>query len=906
MRTWVALAGRVLVIVGLSRAASALAEGESLHSLIDQHLAPVAGLEPGHCSDAEFLRRASLDLIGMPPTADEARAFIADKLSDKRVRLVDRLFASPQFARHLTAVLDVMLMERRPHTHVSADEWQAWLLKGVRENKPWNLVAREVLSADGDSPAERPPARFALDRGSDPHAVTRDIGRVFFGCDMQCAQCHDHPLVNDYLQSDYHGLLAFVSPSFALVRNDGGAQKTLQAEKAGADLMFESVFEGIPRRTGARMPESVMIDEPFYLPGDEYQVLPADNVKSVPKFSRRAKLAELATNGSNEAFNQNIVNRLWAMMFGRGLVHPLDMHHPDNPPTHPELLRLLADRFAAMNFDMRGFLRELALTSAYQRSFDLPEGWLAASARAAADAAELKKRRSALDDAAQESAEAYEAAIDAWKETEASLLPLAGELDAARTQYADAKKKFDEALAALASAKAQLQAKQSVARPVERAATAMSQAAEALPEDAQLAEATAKLVARRGELAAELAALSKAFEEKTTAIGPATTALGTVMPNVGATLAKTMPLSAAMIRAEQEMLAARGRAAEEAESLAALDRRVETSRCFAKVAEVHHALLAANEKIPLRAAELAAAQKEAAVKKATEELAASADLAAAGAQGTIRFDVAGAAGFVSATATQPMLAEATQKSAGDALAAAHQSLAAASAERDRRAKVLEEAKAALAAVEAQAAAKQSAFKSAQLEMTDRWSSDFTIAALKPLTPEQLCWTVFRVTGVYDRQWQAEAAELEKASPLTEEQKKDPAQAAARQIAIEQRTFDKLKGNMATFVAFYGAAAGQPQGDFFATADQALFAANGGSINGWIAAAGDNVTERVAKQDDSRAAAEELYLTALTRRPTDQEISRVVDYLSSRGQDKGAAAQELVWSLLNSAEFRFNH
>jgi hypothetical protein len=166
--------------------------------------------------------------------------------------------------------------------------------------------------------------------------------------------------------------------------------------------------------------------------------------------------------------------------------------------------------------------------------------------------------------------------------------------------------------------------------------------------------------------------------------------------------------------------------------------------------------------------------------------------------------------------------------------------------------------------------------------------------------------VFRVTGVYDRYWQAEAAELEKAAPLTEEQKKDPAQVAARQVDIEQRTYDKLKGNVPTFVAFYGAAAGQPQGDFFATADQALFAANGGSINSWVAPAGDNVSERIVKQTELRAAAEELYLALLTRLPNEEEISQVLGYLTNRAADKNVAAQELVWSLLNSAEFRFNH
>ena len=106
------------------------------------------------------MRRVSLDLVGMPPTADEARAFIADEATDKRERLIDRLFASPQFARHLAAVLDLMLMERRPNTNVTADEWQAWLLKCVRENMPWNLLVREILAADGDDPRKRPRGPF--------------------------------------------------------------------------------------------------------------------------------------------------------------------------------------------------------------------------------------------------------------------------------------------------------------------------------------------------------------------------------------------------------------------------------------------------------------------------------------------------------------------------------------------------------------------------------------------------------------------------------------------------------------------------------------------------------------------------------------------------------------------------
>ena len=129
-----AVAWRAMLVSVIVHAATAVADGEPLHSLIDQHLAPVSGVAPARCSDGEFLRRVSLDLVGMPPTADEARSFIADTVANKRELLIDRLFASPHYARHLASTLDLMLMERRANTHVSADEWRAWLVKvGARE-----------------------------------------------------------------------------------------------------------------------------------------------------------------------------------------------------------------------------------------------------------------------------------------------------------------------------------------------------------------------------------------------------------------------------------------------------------------------------------------------------------------------------------------------------------------------------------------------------------------------------------------------------------------------------------------------------------------------------------------------------------------------------------------------------
>jgi exonuclease VII small subunit len=191
-------------------------------------------------------------------------------------------------------------------------------------------------------------------------------------------------------------------------------------------------------------------------------------------------------------------------------------------------------------------------------------------------------------------------------------------------------------------------------------------------------------------------------------------------------------------------------------------------------------------------------------------------------------------------------------------------------------------------------------------LAESWVADFTIAALKPLSAEQICWSVLRVSGIEDRYRAGVKAELDKASPLTEEAAKDSAHMAAREREIEQKTYEKLKGTTQEFVNVFAAAAGQPQNDFFATADQALFVANGGSIHQWIAPASGNVTERMVQEVDLRRAAEDLYQTVFSRPPSEAEATEVASRLAAKPMEKPAVARELVWSLVTSAEFRFNH
>ncbi len=345
-----------------------------LHERIDQAIAAAqpdfARRAAGPASDAEFLRRIYLDLAGTIPTTAQTRDFLKDPSPGKRQTLIDRLLASPEHTRHFATVLDVMLMERLRDRHGPHAEWLDYLRTSVAANKPWDELVREILSGDDADPKLRPAAKFYLEREAEPNVLTRDISRLFLGTDLQCCQCHDHPRIDDYKQVHFYGLFAFVSRTSLIPK------PVMLSEKADGEVTFQSVFDPakVTKSTGPRLPDKPPVKEPAVEKGKEYLVAPAPGKRAVPRYSRRALLGPTLARADNEPFKRNIANRLWALMMGRGLVHPLDLDHSANPPSHPELLTMLADDIAARKFDMRGFLRELALSQTYQRSSELPSG----------------------------------------------------------------------------------------------------------------------------------------------------------------------------------------------------------------------------------------------------------------------------------------------------------------------------------------------------------------------------------------------------------------------------------------------------------------------------------------------------------------------------------------------------
>jgi predicted nucleic acid-binding Zn-ribbon protein len=934
-------------------AAAGETPAEPLHSRIDRLMESArVGPPAAPATDAEFLRRASLDLTGMPPSVEEVKEFLADPAADKRVRAVDHLLDSPLFARHWAITLDVMLMERRPSKNVSAQEWQDYLLGAARENRPLNQLMGELLRADGADPKLRPAARFYLDRESEPNLITRDVGRIFFGRDMQCAQCHNHPLVPDYQQSDYYGLLAFISPGYALTRKEGTKETTFHAEKAGTDLAFDSVFVKDDHHwTGPRVPGDTELPEPVFPPGEEYTMKPSDQVLPVPRYSRRAKLASLATGGENRAFNENLANRLWAMMMGRGLVHPVDLNHPGNPPSQPELMTLLGQELAALKFDARAFLRELAMTRAYQHAIDLAEETAPLPAQFAAGLAELKARSEPLEAAAQRAREDYLHAVKVWHKTESALIPLVAEQDKALLKHAELMKKRDDVQKAVGDAQAGIAAPRETAKALADVAGRAQDVVKKLPKEKDLADAARIFANRSAAAAAELTSLEKAAAEKAVALKKAVEELDAAAKSVEAVRARVLPVRESVRRKEQIVLDLRQKMAESRVAAEEHQKRLRLHEAYARFKSLQEQVEAASRAVVARRNELAFAEARSAdlapALRVRQDEVKAADLARIGAEKArseaqaaldrhqkIVMSVDAALAATEAARGQlpgdATLSDAARKLKGKsdelrsglpgltarldaaatalhkddaALGSANRALKASIDEKSRRDAAIVAAKAALTAEESRGNSRKSELVEAAGELTELMGNRFALAQLKPLSPEQIGWSILKVTGVYDRYRRAEEAELDKSKPRDA---KDPAQGRARAIEVERRIFEKLKGNVAPFVSVYAAGAGQPQNDFFATADQALFVANGGSINGWIAPGGGNVSERMVLEKDTRKAAEDLFLTILSRPPTSDESADVARVLAVPTDAKPAAVQGLVWGLLTSAEFRFNH
>jgi hypothetical protein len=403
----------------------------------------------------------------------------------------------------MAQIFDVTLMERRAEKHISSSEWLSYLYDFFDHDRPLHQLFDELLSADGIDPERRPAARFLLDREADSHVLARDVGRIAFGRDLQCAQCHDHPLVDDYRQRDYFALLAFFTGTKVFTTND---KKVILTDESGGGVSYRSVFDSSATGTAyPRVPGGKQIDI-SKVAGDADTKPSTTNGEPVPKSSLRGRMAFEVSH--SRQFARNLANRLWAMLMGRGLTDPVDLLHAENAPVHPELLELLTDELLARNFRLKSLVREIALTQTYQRATELPADLKFFAATASTQIPRLIQQRDQLAEISAASAAMVAKTRDELSKAQQQAASLGQTLQNCETVVASARSATDEANKSCRSIDIKRQDIMSKAQVFAEAAAKAEAAAVLLPSETDLADASRRFKTRATQFEAELVDVS--------------------------------------------------------------------------------------------------------------------------------------------------------------------------------------------------------------------------------------------------------------------------------------------------------------------------------------------------------------------------------------------------------------
>ena len=290
-------------------------------------------------TDAEFVRRAFIDTIGLLPTADEARAFFADTSPDKRDKLVEMLLARPEFVDYWAYKWsDLLLVNSEKLPGAGTRAYYGWIRNQVANNTPWDVLARAIVTATG-STLENGAANFFV-LHQDPADLAETTSVAFLGMSINCAKCHNHPL-EKWTNDQYYGMANL----FARVRS-----KDLQA---GREVYPVRDGELVQPRTGKPQPPCPLDGTPLEFSSDE---------------DRRAHLARWLTAAENPYFSRSITNRVWANFFGVGLVENIDDLRLTNPASNEALLAAAAGYLIDQKYDLKALMRAILQSETYRRS----------------------------------------------------------------------------------------------------------------------------------------------------------------------------------------------------------------------------------------------------------------------------------------------------------------------------------------------------------------------------------------------------------------------------------------------------------------------------------------------------------------------------------------------------------
>ena len=904
------------------------------------HLGNLANI----ASDNEFLRRVYINLVGRSPNVEELKLFIDSSDPNKRALAIDKLLGSEEFDKYFASVLDVMFMERRSGKRVTQSEWQSFLHKSMQQKWSFDQIVQAILTADGTGES-RGAAKFLLERNVEPNALARDVGRIFLGRDLQCAQCHDHPTIVDYEQSEYYGIFAFVNRSY-LFEEDTKEKKAFVGEKAEGDTQFSSVFSPddsshtAPRLLG----ELTLEAEPRFEGEQAYVIAPSKKGAGVPKFSRRAQLARLITHPANHNFSKNVVNRLWKHLLGYGLVDPVDFHHGDNLPSHPALLEMLAEEFVNSDFDFRQLLRQIALSKTYQLSVDFSAETLVADGEINRRIDELKTVITALEaDTEQTSPQEISERLQSRRKKVAVV-------DQSITDTAKQLKKLQQQNEALAKTQAELQknlkTQQSQLTLLQAAATAAKKVADSFPDDQAFAEKQTTYQQRAEQLAKDIKSTQTQLAEKTSLVEKNNQQIKVQQRQLAKLRGDRIGLADMLAEARgvfQEVISRqqqhKAQIAEKRQQLAALI----THKEYLELLQTQQQLADRSTKLSAAMESLAGerdafkqtiadiktkliTQRDVIAGLTQESKAATTALterqSALGSLKTAIENAQSAAGQLA----DPEL-DAAVKSLNEKHTVLNQQL---TSDKQLATKKQEELTAAQALLKHQEAeqtevdAKLNAIADRETEcaaaiasqdtamaetdaahklLHQSWERRFSVRALVPLTPEQLAGSTISALELKPRFLIEAQAEWQTKNKEKIPEQIDEAKKTAEIASLLQKRLDQVT---ATYVSMFAAPGGAPQDVFSATADQALFLANDGTVQAWFSAGEGSLLKRLESIENTAELADQLHLAILSRPATEEEKVEIEAFLAQQSDTRNAAVRELAWGLLTSLEFRFNH
>ncbi|MCS6852554.1 MAG: DUF1553 domain-containing protein [Gemmataceae bacterium] len=310
------------------------------------------------CTDAEFIRRVSIDLTGLPPTADEVRAFLADPRDSrvKRDEWVDRLIGSPAYVEHWTNKwADLLQVNRKFLGPEGAAAFRKWIREEVAKNTPYDEFVRKILTATGSNKDNPAASYFKILR--DPAPTMENTTHLFLAVRFNCNKCHDHPFER-WTQDQYYETAAYFA-QVGLKPDPASGNQQIGGTAVEKGKPLYEIVEDLPSgdikhdRTGKLTPPKFPYPAKFEAP---------------PNANRRQLLAAWITSPDNQYFARSYVNRLWGYLFGVGIIEPIDDIRAGNPPTNPELLDYLTEEFIKSGFNTQHVLKLITKSRTYQLS----------------------------------------------------------------------------------------------------------------------------------------------------------------------------------------------------------------------------------------------------------------------------------------------------------------------------------------------------------------------------------------------------------------------------------------------------------------------------------------------------------------------------------------------------------